>query len=215
MSSKWRTIKLVWRGDGLVLCPTSSHDWALHLGSIDSQHFYCLHTGSGLKWKERTQKWNTHVDSLNGTFHWKSKDTLPPTLPQYRRDPFISTQPLQDLLFMSCVDTYWLVASVIPHCSFHLHFSNKLLNVEHFYMCCWPSISLLWKKVYFDFLPIFLIGLLIFFILSHMSYSAYFGKLIPYNFVILSPILFAVFLFCLEFLFWGFGGGRVCCCKSF
>lgn len=37
-------------------------------------------------------------------------------------------------------------------------------------MCCWPSVSLLWKNVYAGFLTIFLSGLFVSLILNCMSY---------------------------------------------
>ena len=52
---------------------------------------------------------------------------------------------------------------VISHCGFCLPFLIVMLNI--FSSACWPSVCLLWKNIYSDPLPIFLIRLLVFFLL--------------------------------------------------
>ena len=39
-------------------------------------------------------------------------------------------------------------------------------DVEHLFMCFWPSVCLLWRQVYLDLLHIFKLGCLFFWILS-------------------------------------------------
>ena len=62
-------------------------------------------------------------------------------------------------------DGYSDQCEVVPLCSFDLHFSNNYW--------CWASFHVfvgnLWRNVYLDLPPIFLIGLFVFLILNYMS----------------------------------------------
>ena len=85
--------------------------------------------------------------------------------------------------------------------SFSPHSLQYLLFVDFlsiFPCAYWPSVCLLWRNVYLSLLPIFLIGLFAFLILSCMS--CLFWKLSPcwlHHLQIFSPSLLVVFFFCL------------------
>ena len=86
---------------------------------------------------------------------------------QQCRRVFLSTS---SPAFINCrvfYDSHSDWCEVIPHCSLGLH-SLIISNVEHLFICFWPSECLLWRNVYLD-LPIFYIGLFAFLILSCMS----------------------------------------------
>jgi len=54
-------------------------------------------------------------------------------------------------------DDYSDWCEVVTHGSFGF-ISLVIKDVEHFFMCCWPSVYLLWRNVYSDLLPIFPFG---------------------------------------------------------
>ena len=74
-------------------------------------------------------------------------------------------------------------------------------DLEPLFMCCWPSIYLLWRNVYLGLLPIFWLGCLLFCYLSAWAVCR-FWRLIPCQLLhlqIFSPILSVSFSSCLWF----------------
>ena len=74
-------------------------------------------------------------------------------------------------------------------------------DFEPLFMCCWPSIYLLWRNVYLGLLPIFWLGCLLFCYLSAWTVCR-FWRLIPCQLLhlqIFSPILSVSFSSCLWF----------------
>ena len=56
---------------------------------------------------------------------------------------------------------------ILP-CSFDLHFSNS--NIEHLLMCLLAIRMSSWRNIYLDLMPIFLLGVFVFFLYWAMSY---------------------------------------------
>ena len=110
-----------------------------------------------------------------------------------------TTQELNNNNNSDCCET-------IPHCSLICIF--QIINdVEHLFMCLWPSLCLLWRNIFLGVLPI-LTELFVFWILSFMSclYSLEINPLSAASFGIISVILRVAFSSCLCFF---------CCAKAF
>ena len=134
---------------------------------------------------------------------------------QCKRAPF-SPHPLQHLLFVDFLMMAFLsdMYEVIPHCSFDC-ISLIMSNVEHLFLCCWPSLDLLWRNIYLGLPPSFWLGclfvffcLFVFLMLSCMS-----------SLCILEINPWSIALFASIFLpFWGLSSSCLwfpLLCKSF
>ena len=83
---------------------------------------------------------------------------------QKRRKSSFSPTACLFIICRLCDDGHSDQSEVIPLCSFDLHFSNKLAMLSILSCTFWPSLCPLWRNVYLDFLPIFLIEYLLFYI---------------------------------------------------
>ena len=97
--------------------------------------------------------------------YWLHQFTFLPTV---WKCSLFSTPSLAFIICRLFNDDYSDQYEVILHCSFDLHFLI-ISNVEHFFMCRWPSICLLWRNVYLDLLPIFWFFFFLVYMLSCIS----------------------------------------------
>ena len=93
-----------------------------------------------------------------------TKFTFPPTV---HKSSLFSTSLTTFVILCLFDDSHSDRCEVISYCGFDLHFSIMITDVEWLFMymlacTCWPSICLLWKNTYSDFLPIFYLDCLFF-----------------------------------------------------
>ena len=82
---------------------------------------------------------------------WLHKFTFPPRV--YQGSLFSTTSPAL-VIYRLFDGGHSDRCEVISHCGFDLHFSD-VNDVEHLFLCLWPSVCLPWKNFYSHLLLIF------------------------------------------------------------